>query len=286
MVSLEVPFADVRRMPQAALFLGESSSHWGVIEASAVALPSIGMEAGGWSRYRRVLVRRSPLQSSMRAMRIEIGPEIEQLVFEIRRGPEQRAIQILASNRADQPFHKGMGQGNIGDGLDFGHLQYPQVGLPLPKPIKWIMVGAEVLWHPALPSNGTVEHPEKCDAIDGSGMDAEPNDPAGELIHDNQDPVGPQRGRFAPEQIETPEAVLHVANKGQPGWTTGVLFRPIVAGENPSNNVFVDGDVESQGNLLSDARTAPGGIALLHLDDGFNDFFAGSLWSGRTSALG
>ena len=83
-----------------------------------------------------------------------------------------------------------------------------------------------------------------------------------------------------------PEAVLHVANEGQPGWTTGVLFRPIVAGENPSNNVFVDGDVESQGNLLSNSRTAPGGIALLPLDDGFNEFFVGSLWSGLTSVLG
>ena len=151
MVALEVPFADVRRMPQEAPVFGESGSHWGVIEASAVALPSIGMDAGNWSRHRRVLVRRSPLQSRMRAMLIEICPEIEQLVFEIRRGPEQRAIQILASNGADQPFHKGMGQGNIGNGFDLGHLQYPQVGLPLPKPKKWIMVGAEVLWHPGLP---------------------------------------------------------------------------------------------------------------------------------------
>ena len=58
-------------------------------------------------------------------MLLEIGPEIEQLVFQIRRGPEQHAIQILTSNRADQPFHKGMGQGNIGDGFDLGHLQYP-----------------------------------------------------------------------------------------------------------------------------------------------------------------
>ena len=72
---------------------------------------------------------------------------------------------------------------------------------------------------------------------------------------------------FAPEQIYTPEAVLHVANEGQPGWTTGVVSRPIVAARIPSNNVFVDWDVESQGNLLSDSRTAPGGIALLHLDD-------------------
>ena len=251
-----------------------------------MALPSIGMEPGDWSWYRRDWIRRSPFQSSVRAIRIEICPEIEQLVLQVRRRPEQRAIQILASNRADQPFHKGMGQGNIGDGFDFGHFQDPQIGLPLPKPIQGIMVGTKVVGHTGLPSNGAVEHAAKCDAIDSSGVDAEPNDPAGVLIHDDQDPAGPQRGRFAPEQIYTPEAVLHVANEGQPGWTTGVLFRPIVAGENPSNNVFVDGDVESQGNLLSNSRTAPGGITLLHLDDGFNEFFVGPLWSGLTSVLG
>jgi len=273
-------------MLEGAPVFGESGSHWGVIEASAVALPSIGMEIGDWSWYRRVLVRRSSFQCSVRAMIVEVSPESEQLVFEIRSRPEQRAIQVLASNRADHPFHKGMGQGNIGDGFDLGHLQYPQIGLPLPKPIKGIMVGTEVLWHPGLPSNGAVEHPAKCDTIYGSGMDSEPNDAAGVLIHDDQDPVGPQRGRFAPEQIYTPEAVLPVAQEGQPGWTPGVLFRPIVTGENPSNNVFVDWDVESQGDLLSNSRTAPGGIALLHLDDGFNEFFAGPLWSGLTSAPG
>ena len=44
LVSLEVQFADVRRIPQGALILGESGSHRCVIEASAVRLPSIGME--------------------------------------------------------------------------------------------------------------------------------------------------------------------------------------------------------------------------------------------------
>ena len=64
-----------------------------------MALPSIGMEPGDWSWYRRDWIRRSPLQSSVRAIRIEICPEIEQLVLQVRRRPEQRAIQILASNR-------------------------------------------------------------------------------------------------------------------------------------------------------------------------------------------
>jgi hypothetical protein len=36
-----------------------------------------------------------------------------------------------------------------------------------------------------------------------------------------------------------------------PNWlqATGVLSRPVVIGENPSNNVFVDLDVERQGDL-------------------------------------
>jgi hypothetical protein len=41
----------------------------------------------------------------MRAMVVEVGPEIEQLVFKICSGPEQHAIQILASKRADH--HSG-----------------------------------------------------------------------------------------------------------------------------------------------------------------------------------
>src|ERR1700731_503221 len=128
----------------------------------------------------------------MRAMVVEVGPEIEQLVFEICSGPEQHAIQILASKGADQPFHEWMGQGNVGDGLDFCCLQYPQIGLPLVEPIKWIVVGADVLRHPELPSNGAVEHPTECYPIERSRMDAGPNNPARILIHDNQEPAGAQ----------------------------------------------------------------------------------------------
>ena len=39
--------------------------------------------------------------SGMGAMVVEVGPEIVQLVFEIRRSPEQNVIQILPSNGAD-----------------------------------------------------------------------------------------------------------------------------------------------------------------------------------------
>ena len=126
-------------------------------------------------------------------MVVEVGPEIEQFILQICTRPEQHVIQIFASNGANEPFHEGMRQGNVGDGLDFCHLQYPQIGLPLVEPIKRIVVGAEVVRHPALPSNGAVEHPTKGDTIDHARMDTEPNDPARVLIHDEQDPIGPQR---------------------------------------------------------------------------------------------
>ena len=39
-----------------------------------------------------------------------------------------------------------------------------------------------------------------------------------------------------------------------------------MAGENFSDNVFVDWDLERQGHLLSNSEKAPGGIALFGLD--------------------
>src|SRR5438094_196140 len=104
----------------------------------------------------------------MRAMVVKVGPEIEQLVFEICCRPKQRMIQILASNGADQPFHKWMGQGDVGDGLDLCHLQYSQIGLPLVEPVKRIVVGAKVLRQPVLPSNRAVEQDRKSTRLNSS----------------------------------------------------------------------------------------------------------------------
>jgi hypothetical protein len=110
----------------------------------------------------------------MGAMVVVVGLEIQQFIFQISTRPEQRMIQIFASNRTDEPFHERMGQGNVGDGFDFCHLQDPQIGLPLVKLIKRIVVGAEVLRHAALTANGAVEHSTERDPIDRTGLDAEP----------------------------------------------------------------------------------------------------------------
>src|SRR5580700_301964 len=92
----------------------------------------------------------------MGAMVVEVGPEIAQFILQICTRPEQPVIQIFASNGANEPFHEGMRLGNVGDGLDFCHLQDPQIGLPWVELIERIMVGAEVLWQPALTSNGAL----------------------------------------------------------------------------------------------------------------------------------
>ena len=51
----------------------------------------------------------------MGAMEVVVGPEIQQFVLQICTRPEQRMIQTFASNGTDEPFHEGMGQGNVGE---------------------------------------------------------------------------------------------------------------------------------------------------------------------------
>jgi len=74
--------------------------------------------------------------------------------------------------------------------------------------------------------------------------------------------------------------------EGRPGRAGGMLIRPIVTSENPANRVFVDWDGEGPGDLPRNAGTPPGMIAQLHLEDGFNEFFIGSVGSGPTPAPG
>ena len=64
-----------------------------------MGLPSKRAEICDWSGHRRI--RRSPFPRGMRAMVVEVGPEIEQLVFEICGRPEQQVIQILSAKGAD-----------------------------------------------------------------------------------------------------------------------------------------------------------------------------------------
>jgi hypothetical protein len=79
--------------------------------------------------------------------------------------------------------------------------------------------------------------------------------------------------------------VRYACEERQPRGAIGVLSRPVVMSENPANHVFVDWDVERQGHLLGDSRTAPTGITLLHFDDRMNVICARPFRTGLPTAI-
>jgi hypothetical protein len=116
------------------------------------------------------------------------------------------------------------------------------------KPELRIVIGT-VVFRNGLLSNPLTKHAAQCLATHGAGVNAKSNDSAGELVHDDRVPVGPQRGRLAPKRIYAPEAVLHVAQEVQPRGAGPIRIRLVVSGKNTANHVLVDIDSESQGDL-------------------------------------
>jgi len=59
-----------------------------------------------------------------------------------------------------------------------------------------------------------------------------------------------------------------------------------VSAQKTANDILVDLDAESQGDLLSDAGTTPGGIATFHGNDGVDEVFPRPLRAGPTPVFG
>jgi len=55
--------------------------------------------------------------------------------------------------------------------------------------------------------------------------------------------------------------------------------------EDPANHILVDGNAESQGDLLGDAGTTPVAITPFPFNDGVDEFFLRSFRARRTPAL-
>src|SRR5215831_4980524 len=96
--------------------------------------------------------------------------------------------------------------------------------------------------------------------------------------------MGCQRCRFAAEQITTPQAVLHMAEKCQPRWA-GIRVRPVVKTQDSANYVLIDLDAKSQSTLLGDSRIAPAGIPPFPLNNSSDEFLTRSLRSRATPNL-
>ena len=74
------------------------------------------------------------------------------------------------------------------------------------------MIGTDVSRR-ALTADGLVEHPAKRYPIHSAKMNTKTDDPPGELIHDDEDPVRPQDDGFTPKQIDAPQAVFRVTDE-------------------------------------------------------------------------
>ena len=76
-----------------------------------------------------------------------------------------------------------------------------------------------------------------------------------------------------------------MSKEGQPGGAAGVRLGLEMSGQDAPNDVFIDGEAERQSKLLSDARAAPRGIALLGSENRVNEFFGGTLGTGLVPAF-
>src|SRR5450759_5516196 len=132
-----------------------------------------------------------------------------------------------------------------------------------------------------LSRSGLVKHAPDRHAIDVSRLDANADDPAREQIHDDHDPVALEHNRFTSEQIDTPQAVLHVSDEREPGGSLSSGGRSEVPSEDAAHDVLVDLDAERMSHLLGNARTPESRIAALYFEDRRDEFLRGPFrpWS-------
>jgi hypothetical protein len=150
--------------------------------------------------------------------------------------------------------------------------------------IQRIMIGAEVFGRTA-PASRSLEHPTQRCTVNDAAMDAIADDAPCELVHYEQNPIRSQGCGLAAKQIAAPQAILHVAEEGEPGGTFNIRFRPVMISQDTANHVLVDCEAESHSDLLSDSGTSPGGISTFHLHDGIDELFGRPFRSWTTPAL-
>jgi hypothetical protein len=192
-------------------------------------------------------------------------------------------VEILAANGPDESLHEGMRERGIRDGLDLLDPQDAQIGLPSVICEQPIMIGAEVAGR-FLPDDGLVEQATQRHAIDLAGLHAKTDDASGERIHHDQNPVAFEGDGFTPEEVHTPQAVLHVPDEAQPRRPAGVGSRSVMLGKNASDHILVNVNAEGLGESQSDSRAAEAWVSALQLDDGLHEFFRRTLGAGLASS--
>lgn len=133
--------------------------------------------------------------------------EVMQFSSQVTSAPERYMIEILSPDCADQAFYKRMRERYIGHRLDFANLEYPKIGLPPMEMEQRIVVTADVFGRIG-PTDRLAKHPTEYWPIDSSCVHAKANNPSGELIHNDENPVALEYQRLAAKQIDTPQTIF------------------------------------------------------------------------------
>lgn len=192
----------------------------------------------------------------MHPVGVVIVLKLFQLLLQIAFVPEKNLVQEFPPDGADEPFGEGMRQGCMGNGFDLLDLADPQIGPPLVKSKQGIVIRTKITGR-AFAERSMIEHTAKGGTVDITGMNANVDDSPCELIHDNQDPVGLEENGLAPEQIDTPKAIFHMADEGEPRGPISWLWT-IVLGKDTPHDIFVDIDAKGPCDLPArfvDSRT-------------------------------
>ena len=63
-------------------------------------------------------------------MVVVVLPEVIEFSCQVERTPERGVIKELTPDGADDPFDERVGHWRVGNGLDFSHIHYSQIGVP------------------------------------------------------------------------------------------------------------------------------------------------------------
>ena len=99
-----------------------------------------------------------------------------------------------------------MRERHVWNRLDFCHLEYSKIGLPLVESIQRIMIRAEVSWQ-TVAANRSMKHPAQRQSIHDAAVDAKPDHATRKLVYYNENPMCSQWRGFASEWITARQAM-------------------------------------------------------------------------------
>jgi hypothetical protein len=138
---------------------------------------------------------------------------------------------------------------------------------------QWIVIGTEIS-RGTLSIKGVIEHAAHGGPIDVTAMNAVPDYATRVLIHDDQHPVRIEQDRFAAEEVDTPQAILGLAEAGEPRGPRPARRRSIVFDKNASHDILVNLDTERPRDDQRNPWAAEPRIARFELDNGSYEFVA------------